>query len=376
MQVDFHYYATYCAALIAGYSHEEAQDIGYAAQHVDDFTRNYIRSMGGPEAAATTQSQSELMRFPTNASGRHDMTQLWTAFHFLPRDLYAECPRGRNNIYMHKYRLICGPNGELLKDTMKLAKDKDLQSVGVAMHVLADTWAHRYFAGTASLVINNCDGRIYEIVDEKGTREKVHFNYNPFSRDNAITKKYGKSIYSTSEHSTMNFGHGRIGHLPDFSFMRYEYYPAWNLGNPMVKDNPSEYYKAFSQMVYGLKYLRGDIPEFQTDTYADEEILPWDAEIREAIGRRQTLASKDWKAIGEKMSGKSLEDYDIYRYRKEFIDAAHKRETFLGKFIVSVRAQKKMIAEKIRESGNPHVGKKDVLFKTDIHSEKIWREQQ
>jgi hypothetical protein len=31
------------------------------------------------------------------------------------------------------------------------------------MHVLADTWAHRNFAGTPSLVINNTDYYFYEI---------------------------------------------------------------------------------------------------------------------------------------------------------------------------------------------------------------------
>ena len=35
MQKDFHYYATYCAAVLAGYSHEESMRLCTSAQFVD-----------------------------------------------------------------------------------------------------------------------------------------------------------------------------------------------------------------------------------------------------------------------------------------------------------------------------------------------------
>ena len=35
MQLDFHYYATYCAAFLAGYPTEESEEIAYFAQFVD-----------------------------------------------------------------------------------------------------------------------------------------------------------------------------------------------------------------------------------------------------------------------------------------------------------------------------------------------------
>ena len=74
---------------------------------------------------------------------------------------------------MNKYRLICGPNGTLVKDIVELAKGKPLQSVGIAMHVLADTWAHRNFAGTPSLAINNTNDEFYEfITDEEGEHKR------------------------------------------------------------------------------------------------------------------------------------------------------------------------------------------------------------
>ena len=162
MQKDFHYYATYCAAFIAGYSHEESLDIAYSAQFVDLCSRTLLSKLKAPLSAATTQLQLELMNARTDLVGLQDITRIWASFHFLPGDLRAEVPNA-GRMYRNKYRLICRPNGELLVDTVELAKGGSLQAIGIAMHVLADTWAHTYFAGTPSLVINNTNNYFYEL---------------------------------------------------------------------------------------------------------------------------------------------------------------------------------------------------------------------
>ena len=46
MQADFHYYATYCAAYLAGYSHEEALALCYSDQFVDCCTKTFLKSVG------------------------------------------------------------------------------------------------------------------------------------------------------------------------------------------------------------------------------------------------------------------------------------------------------------------------------------------
>ena len=130
MQADFHYYATYCAAYLAGYSHEEALALCYSDQFVSASVH-----------AATSQSQAELVDTRADIVGLQDITRIWASFHFLPKDLYAKTPRATKT-YKNKYRLICGPNGALVKDTVELAKGKSIQAAGIAMHVLADTWAH------------------------------------------------------------------------------------------------------------------------------------------------------------------------------------------------------------------------------------------
>ena len=355
MQMDFHYYATYCAARIAGYSHSEGLEIAYSAQMVDCCSRTMLIKLKGPKAAATTQLQLELADARTDMIGLQDITRIWASFHFLPYDLHAEVKQA-SRLYQNKYRLICKPNGALLRDTVDLAKGKGTQAAGIAMHILADTWAHSYFAGTPSLVINNTNYYFYELLSgsEGYTARTVRFRHSPGAPDNPEEGIYSNSVFQGSENSIMNLGHGRAGHLPDYSFIRYKYLPAWGEYEEIIKDNPSDYFKAFCQMIYAMKYLRGVIPTFELDTYDTEAVSPWAETIKQIISKRQPIACEDWKALGEELSGQPLEDFDPEKYQEEYLlaDTEAKNETFLGSFFLAAMAQKSMVTNKIFLSGN------------------------
>ena len=352
MQKDFHYYATYCAACLAGYSHEESMEICYSAQFVDWCSKTLLSKLKAPRAAATTQLQLELMDTNPDIIGLQEITRIWSSFHFLPYDLKANVKHG-SKIYRDKYSLICNPNGELVRNTVSLAKDADMQSVGVAMHVLADTWAHRYFAGTPSLVINNTNYYFYELMPD-GEERQLNFRHSASAPDDLERSIYTNSLYQGNEHSIMNLGHGRAGHLPDYSFIRYKYLPAWGNFEEIVKDNPSDFYHAFCQMVYAMKYLRGEYKRFELEQYDAESVAPWEAEIHAILEKRQLDASDDWRALGEKISGHLIEDFDLEKYQDEYLGAPkeEKDETFLGKFILAALSQKSMVTNKIFKSGN------------------------
>ena len=239
MQEDFHYYGTYCAALLAGYSPSESTEIAYCANLVDYCSRSFLSSIGGPLSAATTQLSMEMADARTDLPGLQDITRIWASFHFLPGDLYAE-KAGCGRVYRNKYRLICQPNGALLKETVLHAKGLGLPAAGLAMHVLADTWAHRYFAGTPSLVINNTNAEFYEATED-GAWRRLRFRNNPGAADDLQNGIYLRSLYRGEENSIMNLGHGRAGHLPDYSFIRYRYLPAWADYREVIKDNPEDF---------------------------------------------------------------------------------------------------------------------------------------
>lgn len=152
----------------------------------------------------------------------------------------------------------------------------------------------------------------------------------------------------------MNLGHGRAGHLPDYSFARYVYLPAWADYEEVTKDNPSDYYHAFCQMIYAMKHLRGVYPNFETDRYDIEAVGPWEEEIRRILCRRQLDACGDWKAFGEMLSGQSIPEFDLTRFQQEYLRAGEQDQddTFLGKFILAALSQKSMVTNKIFRSKN------------------------
>jgi hypothetical protein len=291
----------------------------------------------------------------TDILGLQDITRIWASFHFLPYDLYAK-KKHRSRLYMTKYRLICGPNGDLVEKTVELAKDKSLQAIGIAMHVLADTWAHRNFAGTPSLVINNTDSEFYEIIEENGEKveNKIRFRHNPSSADDFYESIYTNTMYQGNENSIMNLGHGRAGHLPDYSFARYRYVPAWKDYEEIYKDNPRDYYSAFCQMVYAMKYLKGAEDHFEKDRYDSESVAPHEDRIKKILNMRQSIASYDWRQFGEELSGEKIPEFDLFTYQNEYINApkAEKDDTFLGRFIAGALAQKAMVTNEIFRSGN------------------------
>lgn len=351
MQADFHYYATYCAAYLAGYSHEEALAICSSDQFVDCCTKTFLKSVQASVHAATTQTQAELLDTNVNIISLQDITRIWASFHFLPKDLHAPVSFSSKD-YKNKYRLICGPNGELLKDTVDLASGKSLQHIGIAMHVLADTWAHRNFAGTPSLAINSADSRFFEIMPDASVR-RISFKHAPGASDDISKGRYNSTIFNASENNVLNLGHGHAGHLPDYSFIRYKYMPAWDNYRECLKDNPADYYKAFCQMIYAMKVMRNS-QEFELYTYDEETVKPYLYDIRTIITKRQTDASSDWKDLAYALSGHLVPDFDIDGYTEEYRSAApeDKDDTFLGRFILASLAQKSMITNKIFKSGN------------------------
>ena len=69
------------------------------------------------------------------------------------------------------------------------------------------------------------------------TRIWASFHFLPYDLEKGL---FTNTISQFDETSVMNLGHGRAGHLPDYSFMRYKYLPAWGDYEECIKDNPSD----------------------------------------------------------------------------------------------------------------------------------------
>lgn len=358
MQQDFHYYATYAAAYLAGYTHEECLDICYADEMCDHFTKTFIEHIKAPIEAATTQTAVDLADSRTDLVGRQEITRIWASFHFLPGDLEADPGKGGKR-YRNKFALICNPNGALVADIVNCAKGKSLQHVGIAMHTLADTWAHRYFAGTPSVVINNMPPGAVEIVEEDGKVTERHIAFHLSANEDPEKSSYIASPYQPGENTILNLGHGHCGHLPDYSYIRYRYMPSWGDYGEVVKDNPVEYYLASCQMVYAMRFLHGSYDAFELDRYDEELVAPYKDRIDAILAKRQLIASKDWKAFAQSLSGKEIEPFDEMRYADEYMnaDSAVKDDTVIGRFVLGALSQKSLVTNRIYRTGNRLAGR-------------------
>jgi hypothetical protein len=81
--------------------------------------------------------------------------------------------------------LVCLPNSPLVREMINdlIANHRDdLHFIGLRMHVLADTWAHMYFAGIPAWYINDAGDTVNEI-DASGTRTPVKWKrlWPPFN---------------------------------------------------------------------------------------------------------------------------------------------------------------------------------------------------
>ena len=81
-------------------------------------------------------------------------------------------------------------------------------------------------------------------------------------------------------------------------------------------------------------------------------------EILSILRTRQLDSSADWKALGEKISGCSIEDFDQNKYLKEYTDAPKdsRDNTVLGRYILAALAQKSMVTNRIYRSGSRLAG--------------------
>lgn len=266
MEQNFHYHVTYTAAVLAGFSPEDGQKIARAAQYVD-------------ECGVTVQSAGTLIwdnlwdTFPGNQQIR-EVLKTWPVFHFLPGD-YAVI---RNEVdpplrdssrpaLQLAAQLICTPESKLVREMVEAAKDAyggeptdaNLQRVGIAMHVLADTYAHQGFAGIPLACVNE----VREVQEMK--------------RDGGFgSKRYQFLEYSPAlfSHSFGYLGHGRIGHLVDQPGACFAYRAAWK--NPVgddwaVRYNPLEFYCAYLQMKEAMEFILGKRPQFSN--YLDRGLM-------------------------------------------------------------------------------------------------------
>lgn len=237
MQIDFHHAVTYVAARLAGFPHEDADIIAYAAQYVDDATCDGVIRFDNKAIYQRTSSAHKAID-PKNFDALYNQ-MVWLPFHFLPGNDGAnpgDSPEGK---FIHK--LICLPDSHVAKDMVKAAildQDKPyrLHRLGITMHVYADTWAHQEFAGVKHLV--NEVKNIAEI-------------------GNSDVFKDG--LINFINRSIPELGHGQAYTLPDMPFLSWRYTNGHE--KEVTRNNTDEFCKAADALCKAMQRFRLKDPD-------------------------------------------------------------------------------------------------------------------
>lgn len=316
MDRDCHFYMTYLAAREAGFNHPDANQISVAAQYVDDcdetfvyqtstakqvFTLNIAEHIKHQVVKVKPEGGNNFEFYPiltglgntwTGTTGEEGNRQVWVPFHFLPGNFKLPT-KSRPDCDMHEVRdlqgvdlsqwpseaktfmnFLCRPNSPIATDAARSMVDNygklehhartvALHHLGVVMHVLADTFAHRDFAGTPLKMVNDVEGgdknsefttegvwkNEHWIIDEKKWK-KIDWYVATRNLFSDYICRYAPRI------SKIAFlGHGQAGHLPDTSCIAFKLKRAWSTV-PVLSNNPETYLQAFMNMTTALRCAR------------------------------------------------------------------------------------------------------------------------
>ena len=212
MQKDFHYYAVYQLARLAGFSGGDSETIGYASQYVDDSTESEpIVPFEDQQFDTVRTAHYNLEAFDWNVQKK-----IYMPFHFLPTAIRWASPGDFS--YCTKSAQADDPTSLahlLFEDALTESTRKfRLIRMGVALHTIADTFAHFGFSGRHH--DENNVGKIEHA--KKGGGWKVQF----FS-------SYIADVFVPS------IGHVEASSYPDYPYLKWRY--TRGDGSQKTRDN-------------------------------------------------------------------------------------------------------------------------------------------
>jgi hypothetical protein len=251
MQIDFHHAVTYVTARFAGFPHNEADVIAYAAQYVDDAV------VAGP---VCFNNGAMYMRI-SSAHKAIDLKNLsdtenhlvWLPFHFLPGNAGLGADSKVEGSFINK--IVCLPDSPIAKDLVRAAiadhkKPCHLQRLGIAMHVYADTWAHQNFAGVLH-TINDVD-KIEFLGKEKGAPDWL-------------------MGFLHLEDAIPPLGHARANVFPDYPFLSWKYINGQ--GKEIERNNTEIFCDAATALCKAMQeYRRQDDPMVQVNGIGEKDM--------------------------------------------------------------------------------------------------------
>ena len=239
MQIDMHYYGTYCLARAAFINKKSARTIAYAAQFVDDNVAYDVDEHDDGSkiyAVATAHHAGDL-------SNREDDHQrhIWVPFHFIPGcegSTFTE-------------QLICQKDSAVAREMINhLVEQGNDHLLGIGTHVYEDTFAHYGFSGVSSRR-NRVKGDSFVLTQEDAVVEAaLGQSFGQWmSKYGGLLKNIRARISGVAEIYSGSLGHGAVSNYPDLPFLQWQF-TYEHTGETVYHDNPATYLEAAEKMYY------------------------------------------------------------------------------------------------------------------------------
>ena len=284
MQLDYHYYAIFQLAKIAGFNTADSETIAFASQYVDDSTESEpIEPFPDQHFDTVRTAHYNLKAFNWNVQKK-----IYMPFHFLPLKIRWISPQD----FSYLTKPASGDDSELptmLINDAVAEKNRTLKLIrlGVALHTVADTFSHFGFSGRHH--DENNVGRIWHAKKSGGWQLQMLTSY--------IADLFVPRI-----------GHVEAFEFPDQPFLKWRY--TNNAGRKKPRDN-LKFSLQGAKLIYNFLKVAKDPSAGPSDLEQDH---PKDfKKIRSLFQKRGDLDSRcsQWK----KYTGAS--EYNKTKWRQK-----------------------------------------------------------
>ncbi len=249
MQIDFHHAVTYVTARAAGFDHPDAEKIAYCAQYVDDAVQTgtiRFQNQALYDRGCSAHKMIDYRNIKALANHR-----VWLPFHFLPGNDGHEACDNPDQSFVEK--VVCTKDSPVARDMIAACiRDRDkpfgLHRLGITMHVYADTWAHRDFAG-----INDKINDISRIKEESGSGLEPQ-NMLAVFFGNLFDKAAGKIVGDA-----LPLGHGAALSFPDLPYLTWSYTDRY--GEKKTRSNTDDFVAAANGLCRAMQQFKAGSPK-------------------------------------------------------------------------------------------------------------------
>jgi len=184
MNIEFHYYLTKYLAIEAGFEEDEAEIIAYSSQYVDDNYIEYKIKISKDDYYENITTQFKDILTPEQKNLRRNIL-----FHYLPGDPTSPKVRRKDGKMHVLMTTVASSHAQEL--FFESTKNEDLYGLGIASHMLADTFSHQNFIGSEEIMnsMNSPTGDLKRIIGHSDAELKPDIP-NLIWFDKRLIKKY------------------------------------------------------------------------------------------------------------------------------------------------------------------------------------------